>query len=426
MLDIKTIHARTDEVKNAVKVKGYDVDIDRLLALDTQRRELLQSSEALRAQRNSRSKEIRTLQGDERQAAIAEVRELKETMAAQETELEQVQKEYQILMDKVPQIPAADVPVGKDDSENVVFKTIGTPRKFDFEPRSHEDIGEMLGIIDKKRAVNFAGGRSYILKGDGALLELAVMRLALDIVMARGFTPVLGPLMVNSRALYGTGFFPGGEEDTYQLERDDKWLIGTREVQLVAQHTDEVLEAKDLPLLYTGYSPCFRREAGSYGRDTRGVYRVHQFSKVEQVAICIADPAKSQEMHDFLLENAELVLQKLELPYEVTNVCTGDMGQGKVRQYDVNSWMPSRNAYGETHSCSSLHGFQARRLNIRYRDEDGNMHVCHTLNNTAVASPRILIPLLENHQNEDGSVNIPEALRPYMGGRSVLNLPNAS
>lgn len=420
MLDIRTIRDRVEDVKHAVKVKGYDVDIDRVLALDDRRRELLQSSEGLRARRNTRSKEIRTLQGDDRQAAIEEVRDLKAELSAQEEELGAVQAEYQVLMDKVPQIPDPSSPIGPDDSGNVVIKNWGTPREFDFEPRSHEDLGEMLGIIDKERATRFAGGRSYILRGDGALLELAVMRLALDTVLERGFTPILGPLMVNARALYGTGFFPGGEEDTYNLERDEKWLIGTSEVHLVAQHTDEILDLEQLPLLYTGYSPCFRREAGSYGRDTRGVFRVHQFSKVEQVVICKADPESSREMHEFLLQNAELVLQKLELPYEITNVCTGDMGLGKVRQYDVNTWMPSRKMYSETHSCSSLHDFQARRLNIRYRDEEGQIQVCHTLNNTAVASPRILIPLLENHQNEDGSINIPKALQPYMGGREVI------
>ena len=262
----------------------------------------------------------------------------------------------------------------------------------------------------------FAGGRAYILKGAGALLELAAMRLALDIVMERGFTPILGPLMVNAMALEGTGFFPGGMEDTYHLERDDKWLIGTSEVHLVAMHADEILEEDQLPLLYTGYSPCFRREAGSYGRDTRGIYRVHQFSKVEQVVICKDDPAQSAELHHFLLENAERVLKALGLPYRVSNACTGDIGQGKVRMFEVETWMPSRQAYSETHSCSELHDFQARRLGIRYRDADGNIHTCYTLNNTAVASPRILIPILEHYQNQDGSVDIPEALRPYMNG----------
>jgi seryl-tRNA synthetase len=420
MLDIQTIRTRVDEVKHAVQVKGYKVDIDRLLALDSRRRELLQSSEALRARRNTLSKDIPKMAADARQAAISEVRDLKETLGAEEAELERVLAEYNALMDQVPQIPDPTSPIGPDDSGNVVIKRWGEPRQFDFEPRSHEDLGDLLGILDKGRATNFAGGRSYLLRGDGALLELAVMRLALDLVVERGFVPVLGPLMVDRRALYGTGFFPGGEEDTYYLERDEKWLIGTSEIQLVAQHVDEVLSLDQLPLLYTGYSPCFRREAGSYGRDTRGIYRVHQFSKVEQVAICKADPEASRQMHEFLLENAELVLQKLELPYEVTNVCTGDMGRGKVRQYDVNTWMPSRQSYGETHSCSSLHDFQARRLNIRYRDEDGNLQVCHTLNNTAVASPRILIPLLENHQNADGSVTIPAALRPYMGNRDLI------
>jgi seryl-tRNA synthetase len=416
MLDIKTIRSQTEDVKRAVQVKGSDVDIDRLLAVDSRRRQLTQESEQFRARRNELSKQIPKLSNEERLGVIAEVKGLKTQLAALEEELGGVQTEYRALMLDVPQIPHPDAPVGVTEDDNVVLRHWGTPREFDFEPRSHEVLGELLGIIDKPRAAKFAGGRSYLLRGPGALLELAVLRLALDIVMARGFTPILGPLMVNEAALMGTGFFPHGKEEVYHLEKDDKWLIGTSEVHLVAMHMDEVLSREELPLLYTGYSPCFRREAGSYGRDTRGVYRVHQFSKVEQVVICRADEEENTRLHDFLVENAERVLQALELPHRVAAACTGEMGQGKYKMYEVETWMPSRAKYSETHSCSSLKDFQARRLNIRYKDEDGKTQVAWTLNNTAVASPRILIPLLETHQNEDGSVELPKALHPYMNG----------
>jgi len=420
MLDIKTIRDRTADVIRACQTKGYPVDVDRILELDGRRRELLHASESRRAQRNTLSSQIPKLPNEEKKDAIAKVRGIKAELVEIEKELETVEGEVRGLMLALPQIPADDVPVGKSEEDNVVLRHEGTPRVFDFEPKGHEDLGELLQIIDKGRAAKFAGGRSYILRGGGAMLELAVMRLALDIVMERGFTPILGPLMVNAMALEGTGFFPGGMEDTYHLERDDKWLVGTSEVHLVAMHANEILEADQLPLLYTGYSPCFRREAGSYGRDTRGVYRVHQFSKVEQVVICRDDPEKSAEMHHFLLSNSERVLQALELPYRVSNACTGDIGQGKVRMFEVETWMPSRKMYSETHSCSELYGFQARRMGIRYRDEDGKIHTCYTLNNTAVASPRILIPILERYQNEDGSVDIPKALLPYMNGVTRL------
>ena len=420
MLDIKVIRTRTEDVKRAVQVKGCDVDIDRILELDGQRRELTHESEQLRARRNSLSKDIPKLSKEERPGAIAEVKDIKERLSTMEADLSTVQEEYDALMLLVPIIPHKDSPIGMREEDNVVLRTWGTPREFDFEPRDHEDLGRLLNIIDKARAIAFAGGRSYILRGAGAMLDLAVMRLALDIVIERGFTPILGPLMVNEVALVGTGFFPHGKEDVYHLEKDDKWLIGTSEVQLVAMHMNETFEEAQLPLLYTGYSPCFRREAGSHGRDTRGVFRVHQFNKVEQVIICAADEEENDRHHDFLVENAERVLRALELPHRVSAACTGEMGQGKYKMYEVETWMPSRNAYSETHSCSSLQDFQARRLNIKYKDEDGKTHVAWTLNNTAAASPRILIPLLETHQNADGSVDLPEALHKYMYGITRL------
>ncbi|MEL6180164.1 MAG: serine--tRNA ligase [Myxococcota bacterium] len=421
MLDIKFIQEHVDVVKKAVVDKALaEVDIDRLIALDERRRELLYASEQMRARRNELSSSMRTLDAEARQEAVTEVRTIKASLKGTEEELTTVQEELDSLMILVPMIPGPEVPVGKGEEDNELVRTWGTPREFDFKPRDHEELGELLGILDKPRAAKFAGGRSYLLKGAGAMLELAVMRLALDIVVADGFTPVLGPLMVNAMALEGSGFFPLGREDTYHIEKDDKWLIGTSEVHLVSIHANEILEPKQLPILYAGHSPCFRREAGSYGRDTRGIFRVHQFSKVEQVVICEADPEVSRTMHHRLLANSERLLQALELPYRVMLACTAEMGLGKVRMHEVETWMPSRETYSETHSCSTLHDFQARRLKLRYRDEEGRARFCHTLNNTAVASPRILIPILEHYQNEDGSVSVPEALQKYMYGLTLL------
>ena len=416
MLDIKFIRENAEAVKKAARDKRFDVDIDRLLVLDERRRELLHESNTVRARRNEVADQIPKAGNDERPALIEEGRALKERVQSLEDELSAVVGEYDALLLMVPNIPLAEVPVGESDADNEVVRYVGERRKFDFDPRDHEELGELLGILDKERAIKFAGARSYLLRGAGALLEMAVTRLAMDILVEDGFEPVLGPLMVNESAMTGTGFFPYGREDTYYLERDDKWLIGTGEVFLVSLNRDEILEEDSLPRLYTGMSACFRREAGSAGRDTRGVYRVHQFTKVEQVIICKDDPEVSRTLHARLLGNAETLMQRLELPYRVALACTGEIGLGQVLKHEIETWMPSREGFHETHSCSSLYDYQARRSQIRYRDADGQIRYCYTLNNTMVASPRILIPILENYQNADGSVTVPEALRPYMHG----------
>lgn len=424
MLDIKLVREQPDLVKRAIDNKRLGhVDVDRVLELDQARRDLLQKTEGLRARRNALSSSIPKASAEDRPKFIAEVKAIKADLVKDEAKLEVTASELGELMLLLPQIPGDDVPVGKDEDDNVELRKIGAPRVFDFKPRDHEELGSLLDIIDKKRAVRFAGGRSYLLKGAGAMLELAVMRLALDVVVERGFQPVLGPLMVNSMALEGTGFFPHGKEDVYHLEKDDKWLIGTSEVHLVSIHAGEVLDESELPLRYAGHSACFRREAGSYGRDTKGIYRVHQFSKVEQVIIAPASTEGSLELHQELLANSLEILRRLDLPHRVVAACTGEIGQGKVRMTEIETWMPSRGKYSETHSCSTLHDFQARRMNIRYKDSDGKVRFCHTLNNTAIASPRILIPILETYQNEDGSVNVPEALKPYMYGITRIEPP---
>ncbi len=420
MLDIKFIRENADLVKKGAKDKQFDVDIDHLLSLDTRRRELIQESEQVRARRNQVASSIKSASNEERPALIAEGKELKEKLSSMEEELQGVIAEFDALMLMVPNVPLDEVPVGVGEEDNVEIRKVGEPRAFDFEPRDHEELGELLGILDKPRGIKVAGSRSYLLRGAGALLEQAVIRLALDILVEREYELITGPVMVNEAALVGTGFFPYGKEDTYHLEKDDKFLVGTSEVMLVSMNADEIIEPEALPLRYMGLSPCFRREAGSGGRDTRGIYRVHQFTKVEQVIVCLDDKDLSRKLHDELLNNSETLLQRLGIPYRVALACTGEIGLGQVLKHEIESWMPSRDAYSETHSCSSLYDYQARRSMIRYRDEDGGTRYCYTLNNTMVASPRILIPILENYQQADGSVVIPEALRPYMGGMEVI------
>lgn len=420
MLDIKYIRDNAEAVKQAARNKNFDVDIDGLIEADQRRRDIQFESEQLRARRNELSGLIPKAAKEDRQPLIDEGKQIREQIQTLEEELSQVQERYQQLLLMVPNVPLDEVPVGPDESANVVLRHVGTAREFDFTPRDHEELGTMLGILDKERGIKVGGARSYVLRGAGAMLEMAIIRLAQDILFERNYELILGPVMVNEAAMIGTGFFPYGREDTYHLDKDDKFLIGTSEVVLVSLHADEILELNQLPVRVAGYSPCFRREAGSAGRDTRGVYRVHQFTKVEQVVICKNDPEISRKLHDELLSNSEELLQRLGLPYRVSLLCTGEIGLGQVLKHDIETWMPSRQMYSETHSCSSLYEYQARRSMIRYRDEDGKIQYCYTLNNTMVASPRILIPVLENYQNADGSVTVPEALRPYMNGLEVL------
>lgn len=420
MLDIKFIRENPELVKKAARDKRFDVDIDGLIARDEQRRDLLYKSEQVRARRNEVASSIKGASREDRPALIAEGKELKEQLSQLEESLGSVTQEFQELLLMVPNVPIDEVPVGAGEEDNVEVRKVGTPRAFDFTPRDHEELGELLGILDKPRGIKVGGARSYLLRGDGALLEQAVIRMAIDILLERDYELVSGPVMVTEEALIGTGFFPYGKEDTYVLERDDKYLVGTSEVMLVSLNAGEILDPQDFPIRYTGLSPCFRREAGSAGKDTRGIYRVHQFTKVEQVIICRDDVEASRALHDELLGNSETLLQRLGVPYRVALACTGEIGLGQVLKHEIESWMPSREAYAETHSCSSLYDYQSRRSKIRYRHEDGNTRFCYTLNNTMVASPRILIPLLENFQQADGSVVVPEALRPYMNGREVI------
>jgi seryl-tRNA synthetase len=436
MIDLKDLRDNPDKFRDAARKKRIDVDIDRLLALESERRQLDAQRQQLTAEKNAIGKQIGQLAGQLKKASGEEKVRLEAErvkLQARPTEIKTVESdldakvaaltpEIDELQLRVPQPPDPDVPVGKDDTENVEIKKWGTIRQFEFSPRSHIELGEALGIVDFERGVKLAGSRSYFLLGDGALLHQAVLRLAQDMMIERGFVPMSVPVLVRGDAMTGTGYFPLGREQAYAMSNEDppKYLVGSAEVPLTAYHGGETLDAKALPKKYVALSPCFRREAGTYGKDTAGLYRIHQFDKVEQVVICRNDIAESKKWHEAILKNAEDVLQKLNLPYRVVNVCTGDLGQGQIAKYDVETWMPSRNNWGETHSASRFYDFQARRLNLRYRDDDGKVKFAHTLNNTVIASPRILIPIMELYQNADGTITIPEALRPYMNGRERI------
>ncbi len=420
MLDIAFIRKNPDLIKDGIRKKRMKMDVDELLAVDREVRKLRSEAESMRADRNSISKGIPKLSGDERADAISKVKELKQGMARVDPALKEAEKRFEDLMLMVPNPPLPEVPEGEDDDDNVELRKFGAPPEFDFEPKDHLDIAEGLDILDIPRAVKLAGSRMYFLKNEGAMLEFALFRFALDHLFSKGFSPMIVPQLVRRDALIGTGFFPLGEEDTFFLEKDDLYLIGTSEVPLVSYHMDEILNEKDLPKRYCGYSTCFRREAGTYGKDTRGFYRLHQFNKVEQVSICVNDPEVSGQEHRLLLSNAEEIMQALGLPHRVALACGAEIGQGQVLKHEIETWMPSRGKYSETHSCSTLHEFQARRLKLRWRSKGNKSQYCHTLNNTAVASPRILIPILENYQNEDGSVTIPEVLRPLMNGMEKI------
>ncbi|MGE0173541.1 MAG: serine--tRNA ligase [Oligoflexales bacterium] len=420
MLDIKYIRENLDRCVKGARDKNFKVDFQEVLTLDDQMRSLRMDLEKLQNQRNEASKAIAKADPATRETLKTQVAALKPDMERLKTELTAVEATFSDLMLRLPAPARADVPVGKDDTENVEVKKWGEPRKFDFPIKDHAELGSKLGIIDIERGVKLAGSRSYFLVGDGALLEQAVMRFVYEKLYKKGYTPYSIPVLVKDDAMTGTGYFPLGREQAYYVEKDELSLVGTSEVALTSIYSDEILNAEDLPIRVMAQSSCFRREAGTYGKDTQGLYRVHQFQKIEQVIVGIADEKDSEQLHAELLQNAEEILQALSLPYRVVYVCTGDLGQGQVRKHDIETWMPSRKNYGETHSCSTFHDFQARRLKMRYKDKSGEKRICHTLNNTAIASPRILIPLLENHQNADGTISIPECLQPYMGGRKKI------
>jgi seryl-tRNA synthetase len=414
MLDKRFIRENPDAVKDAVRVKGINLDVDELLKLDQASRELQHQLDDTQALRKS------SAGGPADEERRVYLRSLNDTVKRLREQLTETNEKLTALMLLTPTIPWPGAPVGPDESANVTIRSVGEPPEFGFRPLDHVDLLEQRGWADFARARKVSGERAYALTGDMVLLERAVHSYALDLLRGKDFTLVSVPSLVREEALIGTGQFPAHREETYAIPADDLYLAGTAEVALVRFHADEILDHKQLPIRYAGISPCFRREAGSAGRDVRGLLRVHQFEKVEQFVICAADLAESDGWHEQLLGTAEQLLQGLGLAYEVVECSTGDMGAGKYRMNDVNTWMPSLGAYRETHSCSSLLDWQARRANVRYRDPDGTVRFAYTLNNTAVATPRILAALVENFQTEQAQVVVPEVLRPYLGGRELL------
>lgn len=422
MIDLNDLRSNPQKYIEAAQKKRLKLDIPAFLELDRECKEARSRSEALRARQNSFSKELPKLSGEEKTRGLEEMKQLARELKEASEKLKTIEDQWLALQYQLPGIPLEQVPEGKDDSENVEIRRVGKIPEFDFAPKDHVELGTSLDLLDIERGVKIAGARNYFLKGQGMRLQHAVLSLALDLLHKKKYVLMDPPHLVKYEAMLGTGYFPGGEDQAYRLDERDSnmYLIGTSEVSVCSYHMDEILPQNELPKRYAGYSPCYRREAGTYGKDTQGIYRIHQFYKVEQVIICESDPAVSAAMHAEILSNAEELMNLLELPYRVVDVCTGDMGLGQVYKNDIESWMPSREKYGETHSCSTFYDFQARRLNLRYKNEAGKNIYCHTLNNTLVASPRILIPLLEVHQQSDGRVRIPKALRPYMGNIEEL------
>jgi seryl-tRNA synthetase len=419
MLDRRFIRSNPDAVKQAVRDKGIDLDVDELLEVDQRVRKLTTELDDAQAQRKSSSKEFARADEARRAELRAQHQELESRLGQLREELSEASAQLQQLLLRTPTIPWEGAPVG-DESANVTIRTWGERPEFDFTPLDHVELLEKRDWAEFARARKVAGERAYALKKDAVLLERALHSYALDVLMDREFTVISVPSLVTEMPLVGTGQFPGHREETYAIPADGLYLAGTAEVALVGLHSGEILDKNKLPITYAGISPCFRREIGSAGRDVRGLLRVHQFEKVEQFVICPADHAESDRWHAELLDTAERLVQGLGLAYQVLEIATGDMGAGKYRMNDIETWFPSLGHFRETHSCSSLHDWQARRANLRYRDTDATIRFAYTLNNTAIATPRLLAALIENNQTADGGVRVPEVLRPYLGGRELL------
>ncbi len=421
MLDIKFIRENKDLIKDAARKKRIKFEVGDLLEADDKRKEILLRVEAARATQNEMSLKISQEQNATLKLQYIEnMQKVKEELQKDEEELKKVMHDWQLLMVQVPNVPDISVPEGESDADNKEVKVWGDIPKFSFKPKDHIELMENLGLIELERGVKVSGFRGYFLKGDGVLLNFALWNFVMDFFMTKGgFTPLLAPSLVRREPFMGTGYLPQSEEDLYKTQ-DGEYLAGTAEVGTMGYFMDEVIPKESLPLKFIAFSPCFRREAGSHGKDVKGLYRVHEFFKLEQVVLCEASHEESVKHHEELTQNAEEILQALKIPYHVVVNCGGDLGLGQVKKYDIESWRPGHGSYGETHSSSYFHDFQTRRLNIRYKNEEGKMQFAHSLNNTALATPRILISLVENYQQEDGSILIPEVLRKYMGGKTFI------
>lgn len=415
MLDIKFIRTHKDIVAAGAKKKHIDIDLDALIALDDQRLELLKAAEELRAQQNEASKAIASADADKKQALLDSMQSVKKELQMKEEELKSIEARWNDLMLQVPNVPEMSVPEGKDDADNVSVHEWGTKPNFEFPPKDHIDLMRALDMVDFERGSKVHGFRGYFLKNMGMRLSFAIWQYAFDFFGKKGFESFIAPAIVRPQYFYGTGHLPGEANDLY-VTQDEDYLTGTAEVPMMAYHADEVLEKDELDKTYLAFSPCYRREAGSYSKDTKGLIRVHEFYKVEQVVICEANHETSVKWHETLNRNTEEFIETLGIPYRTVMNCGGDLGLGQVKKYDIELWVPGEEKYREISSASYFHDFQTRRFNIRYRDEEGKLRFAHSLNSTAIPTPRILVSLVENFQNEDGSVTIPEPLRPYLGG----------
>lgn len=422
MLDIKYILENKNAVIDGLNKKGCKINIEELIALHLEINKLKTSSQTLATEKNNLSNAIKSASNEERPTLIAKSKEIGEEIKLELEALTALQEKFDNIMMRIPNIPSLDCPVGKDEAENIVIRKVGTPTKFDFEPLDHVALMEKNNWAEMERIANVCGSRTYAIKNELARLELAIHLFVLDKLTDYGFNIINVPSISKEKALYGMGYLPFAGDEIYYMPADELYLSGTSELILNSLHADEILSESDLPVLYAGFSPCFRREAGAAGKDTRGLTRVHQFMKTEQFVICKNDLEESEKWHKKLLAISEEVLKDLELPYQVLEVCTGDMGAPKYRQYDLEAWVPTQNCYRETHSCSNITDWQARRTNLRYRENGGDNKVkfAHTLNNTGIATPRVLVSFLENHQQSDGSLKIPEKLQNYMGGKKII------
>ena len=413
MLDIKFIRENPEKVKKGCQNKQVKVDIDQVLNLDKKRRELLQKIETLRAEQNKISKQ-KILNKEQKEKA----KKLKAEIKKIEAESKEINKEYQSLMLQIPNLPLDGVPIGKDEKDNKVLKEVGKKTEFNFQPKDYLEIAEKLDLIDIKRAAKISGSRFGFLKNEAALLEFALINFTLDFLTKKGFALIIPPVLLKKEIAKGTGYFEAADEaEAYFIPSDDLYLIGTSEQSLLTMHSDEIFKEKELPRRYLGFSTCFRREAGAYGKDTKGILRVHQFDKLEMFSFCV--PEESEKEHQFFLKLEEELMIALKIPYRIVQICTGDLGFPSATTYDIETWMPGQDQYRETHSTSNCADFQTRRLNIRYRNKSNKINFIHTVNGTAIAIPRTLIAIIENYQQKDGSVLVPKVLQKYLGFKEI-------
>lgn len=421
MLDIKFIRENPELIKKSAQKKHIDFDVQKLLEIDNKRLELLKTVEEMRARQNAANDNIARLQDEkEKNKIIKTMKKLKEELSNKEDELKKTEKEWKELMLGVPNISDPTVPDGSTDAENVEIRRWGEIPNFDFKIKNHTELVEDLDLVDFKGGAKVSGFRGYFLKNEAAILSLAIVQFTIEELVKKSFVPFIAPALVREESFLGTGWLPQGKEEIYKTQ-DDLYLSGTAEVPMMGFHANEILKKEDLPKAYVAFSPCYRSEAGSYGKDIKGIYRVHEFMKVEQIILCEADHDESLRWHEEITRNAEEIMKALKIPYRVMANCGGDLGLAQIKKYDIEAWVPSENRYRETHSSSYFHDFQTRRLNIRYRDKDGKIFFAHSLNNTAIATPRILISLFENYQQKDGSINIPEVLQKYVCGAKKIS-----